>query len=424
MIRQKFRKKRTKERSISGQMRVLLLLLAFVFQIAGCGSLPMEMPDSGEAGIRTEKSVSGNGKASGKGYQEGETLEVHFIDVGQGDATLIKQGSHAMLIDGGNNDKGTAVQSYLQYQGVEELDYVIGTHPDSDHVGGLDVVMYKFPWNTVILPDLEKDTKTYQEVLQVIKDKGKKITYPQVGDTYTLGNAEFTVIAPAGEDYGDNWNDYSVGIILSFGDNRFVFTGDAEEDAEEDMLKEDIDLSADVLKAAHHGSDTANTMAFLKEVQPASVVISCGEGNSYGHPRAGAMNNFRSIGANVYRTDEQGTIVAVSDGQEITWNCSPSESWKAGEPTGGQSTEMEIQESDRGQEKEQYGGQSKGDVTDSGKEGDTQQGDYVINTNTGKFHKPSCSSVEQMKEENREYSSLSRQELIQEGYEPCGRCNP
>ena len=311
-----------------------------------------------------------------------------------------------MLIDGGDNDKGTLIQSYLQSQGVEHLDYVIGTHPDSDHVGGLDVVLYKFSWDQVIMPDIEKDTKTYQDVLKVIKDKNQKVTHPVVGETYSLGNAEFTVIAPVKDDYGDNWNDYSVGILLTFGENRFLFTGDAEEDAEADMLGEGRDLSADVMKAAHHGSDTANTAAFLDEVRPEAVVISCGEGNSYGHPRAEAMNQFRSIGAKVYRTDEQGTIVAVSDGSKITWNCSPSESWKAGEP-GSQ------EETGDKEEKEQ-----KGTV------GKRESERYVLNANTKKFHLPSCSSVEQIKEENREYSSSSREALLEEGYEPCGNCNP
>lgn len=377
-------------------IRRFLLVFVMVLQIAGCGN-----------GTVIQETGDGPGHVIG----EGETLEVHFIDVGQGDATLIRQGGHAMLIDGGDNDQGTTVQSYLQYQGIETLDYVIGTHPDSDHVGGLDVVMYKFSWDQVILPDLEKDTKTYQDVLHVIHDKSKKITDPVVGDIYTLGDAQFTIIAPVAEDYGENWNDYSVGILLQFGENRFLFTGDAEEEAEQDILGEGADLSADVWKAAHHGSDTANTMEFLEEVDPDSVVISCGEGNSYGHPRAGAMNRFRSIGAKVYRTDEQGTIVAVSDGREITWNCSPSESWKPGEPQGGAKT-------DQGQGRENFNGNEK---QAKGAKAETE---YVINENTRKFHRMSCGSVEQMKEENRKYSSQGRQELIDQGYEPCGRCNP
>ncbi len=374
----------------------LLLLLLALSQAAGCGNFITGKSPEGSQAVREYRDTNG------------ETLEIHFMDVGQGDATLIRQGNHAMLIDGGNNDKGTVLQSYLQYQGVENLDYVIGTHPDADHVGGLDVVLYKFSWDTVILPDLQKDTKTYQEVLEVIEDKGKKITYPEAGDVYTLGNAEFTVISPTGEDYGDNWNNYSVGILLQFGENRFVFTGDAEEEAEQDMIEENVDLSADVLKAAHHGSDTANTMAFLEEVGPTSVVISCGEGNSYGHPRAGAMNNFRSIGAKVYRTDEQGTIVAVSDGTEITWNCSPSESWKAGEPLGAQGAEMEKAGTDYG------AGKDKGEA----------KNEYILNTNTKKYHHKSCGSVEQIQEENKEYSNLTPQKLEEQGYEPCKRCNP
>ncbi|MCI9060364.1 MAG: MBL fold metallo-hydrolase, partial [Lachnospiraceae bacterium] len=213
----------------------ILLILSLVWLgAAGCGNFGDRQADSGQ----------------GNTELNGETLEVHFIDVGQGDATLIKQGDHAMLIDAGDNDKGTALQSYLQHQGVEHLDYAVGTHPDSDHIGGLDVVLYKFSWDQVIMPDLEKDTKTYQDVLRVIQDKGTEITYPKAGAVYSLGSAEFTVIAPVKEDYGDNWNDYSVGISLQFGKNRFVFTGDAEEDAEQDMLAQGIDLSADVLKAA------------------------------------------------------------------------------------------------------------------------------------------------------------------------------
>ena len=173
----------------------MLLLLLVSLWTAGCGNLLQENP----AGQNTRSETGGaeQGSLSAEKSQRGTangsvngTLEVHYIDVGQGDATLIRQGSHAMLIDGGNNDQGTALWSYLQYQGIEHLDYVIGTHPDADHVGGLDVVMYKFSWDTVILPDLEKDTRTYQDVLKVIEEKGKEITYPVPGTVYKLGEAE------------------------------------------------------------------------------------------------------------------------------------------------------------------------------------------------------------------------------------------
>lgn len=342
-------------------------------------------------------------------------LEVHFIDVGQGDATLIRQGEHAMLIDAGDNSKGTAVQAYLQSQNIQSLDYVIGTHPDSDHIGGLDVVLYKFEWDTVMMPHLEKDTRTYEDVKKVIQDKNQKVTVPKPGDTYTLGEAEFTIVCPQKADYGDNSNDYSIGLRLTYGENHFLFTGDAEEASEQDMLASGMDLSADVFKAAHHGSDTANTEGFLKSVNPKYVVISCGEGNSYGHPRAAVLNELRQMGAEVYRTDEQGTIVAYSDGKNITWNCSSSDTWNVGEPTGSsvEETSQEVQDLENGEVLETL--QDTQDL-----ENDT----YVINENTKKFHKLSCNSVEQMSEENRQYTVESREKLIEDGYEPCKRCQP
>lgn len=325
------------------------------------------------------------------------TLEVHYIDVGQGDATLIKYGSHAMLIDGGNNNKGTTVQLYLKKQGVESLDYVIGTHPDADHIGGLDVIVYKYNCDTVIMPDYEKDTKTYQELVDVIHDKNMKITYPVVGEQYALGEAKFTIIAPNSNSYGGNANDYSVAILLEYGKNRFLFTGDAEETSEAEMLTNGIDISADVYKVAHHGSRSASTQEFLNAVHPKYAVISCGEGNSYGHPHAEVLNRLRSMGVEVFRTDEQGSIIASSDGENINWNCSATDSWQSGEQT----------ESDR-----------------ENADNVTEQTTYVLNTNTKKFHRETCGSVSQIKEENFQKVQMSREELEQSGYSPCKNCNP
>lgn len=336
------------------------------------------------------------------------TLEVHYIDVGQGDATLIKCGSHAMLIDGGNNNKGTTVQLYLKKQGVESLDYVIGTHPDADHIGGLDVIVYKYNCDTVIMPDYEKDTKTYQELVDVIHDKNMKITYPVVGEQYALGEAKFTIIAPNSNSYGGNANDYSVAILLEYGKNRFLFTGDAEEASEAEMLTNGIDISADVYKVAHHGSRSASTQEFLNAVHPKYAVISCGEGNSYGHPHAEVLNRLRSMGVEVFRTDEQGSIIASSDGENITWNCSATDSWQSGEQT----------ESDRENSEDENSGNAISDAVTS------EQTTYVLNTNTKKFHRETCGSVSQIKEENFQKVQTSREELEQSGYSPCKNCNP
>lgn len=341
------------------------------------------------------------------------TLEVHYIDVGQGDATLIKCGSHAMLIDGGNNNKGTTVQLYLKKQGVESLDYVIGTHPDADHIGGLDVIVYKYNCEKVIMPDYEKDTRTYQELVDVIHDKNMKITYPVVGEQYALGEAKFTIIAPNSNSYGGNANDYSVAILLEYGKNRFLFTGDAEEASETEMLSNGIELSADVYKVAHHGSRSASTQEFLNAVRPKYAVISCGEGNSYGHPHAEVLNRLRSMGVEVFRTDEQGSIIASSDGENITWNCSATDSWQSGEQT----------ESDReNAEDENPGDENSGNAISDAVT--SEQTTYVLNTNTKKFHRETCSSVSQIKEENFQKVQMNREELEQSGYSPCKNCNP
>lgn len=345
--------------------------------------------DSGEKGSAAKKPSSVEG-----------TLEVHYIDVGQGDATLVKCGSHAMLIDGGNNHMGTTVQLYLKKQGVESLDYIIGTHPDADHIGGLDVIAYKYDFDTMIMPDYEKDTKTYLELIDVIKQKNKKITYPIPGTEYNLGEASFMILAPNSNDYGSNANDYSVAFMLKYGNTKFLFTGDAEEESELEMQKYGLPLKADVYKVAHHGSSSATTEAFLDKAAPSYAVISCGEDNSYGHPHAEVLNRLRKLGVEVFRTDEQGSIIAVSDGEKITWNCAADTSWKAGEPL----------ESD------------KEDQTEDGKSAEENR--YILNTNTKKIHLPSCKSAAQIKEKNFEETAKSRSELIDMGYEPCKNCNP
>lgn len=375
-------------------------------------------------------------------------LTIHFIDVGQGDATLIECDDAYMLIDAGNNDKGTLVQNYLVKQGVETLDYVIGTHPDADHIGGLDVAIYKFDCETIILPDAEKDTKTYEDVLLAIQSKAYQITAPVVGETYTLGSAEFTIISP-NKNYGSNVNDNSVGILLQNGENKFLFVGDAEEDAEEDMVNSGINLMADVYKVSHHGSKTATTDAFFAAVSPTYAVISAGEDNAYGHPAAEVLNTLREAGVEVYRTDEQGTIVLTSDGKEITWNCSPSETWQAGEAKGSEAESTDtaaVASEDNGAAAESAAEQTNTDKTAAEATGavseqiDTEGAAEGTGTDTSttitempaeniviivhitksgsKYHAAGCQYL---------HSSDIEIELDKakaSGYTPCSRCNP
>lgn len=269
-----------------------------------------------------------------------DVMQVHFIDVGQGDATLITCGDEAMLIDAGDNSKGTTVQLYLKKQGIDKLEYLVLTHPDADHIGGADVVVSKFDVDTVFMSEFTKDNKTYNELISALNYKGLSWSTPNVGNTYTLGSAEFTIIAP-NTTYSDP-NNSSIGLILRNGENGFLFTGDAEEEAEYDILANGLDIECDVYKAGHHGSKTASTKELIELASPEYVVVSCGEDNSYGHPHAEPMNLFRSKGMQLFRTDEQGSIIATADGKDITWNCAPTDSWKAGENTQSSSTTKPV----------------------------------------------------------------------------------
>lgn len=411
-------KNRTKNRNRRDERKRQAALITAIFMmaamlLAGCASNGAgNEAKNYSAENRSDEGAAGN-------------LEVHFLDVGQGDCTLIESQGHYMLIDAGDNNKGTLVQSYLESQGVEQLDYLIGTHPDSDHIGGLDVILTKFDVDTVMMPDVENDTRTYDDVIQAMKYRNLTNTVPHVGEVYSLGEAQFTIVAPAGSDYGDNTNDYSVGLILQHGENRFLFTGDAEEAAEQDILETGIDISADVYKAAHHGSRTAAYEPFLDAVDPEYAVISCGEGNSYGHPHAETMNWFRQNGVQVFRTDEDGTIIAVSDGTEITWNMSPNESWSTGEQSQSDKETLNAGQSVQGEKgADGIADSSASSLTGSSTGSPAAEDTYVLNTNTMKFHRPDCSSVKAMSDKNKETVSGDREALIQEGYSPCGNCNP
>ena len=309
-----------------GFSKMRAVIIAFILLLTGCmtaGGKEKEQPDTTTVNKYTVSDKASEGQLTDK-------LTVHFLDVGQGDCALITCGEHAMLIDAGDNSMGTMVELYLRKQNIKKLDYVIGTHPDADHIGGMDVIIYKFDCDTIILPDFEKNTATYRDVIDTINNKNYKITRPAAGKTYSLGQSEFTVISPVSDDYGDNANNYSVGIRLTYGDTSFLLAGDAEEEAEEDMLDSGQELKVDVFKASHHGSRTSNTEEFLEAVNPKYAVISCGENNKYGHPHAQTLNTLRAMGIKVFRTDEQGAVIIKSDGKELTFNCSPSESWKAG----------------------------------------------------------------------------------------------
>lgn len=380
--------------------------------------------------------ASQNGPETAEADSVPDILEVHFLDVGQGDSTLIICGEEAMLIDAGDNEQGTKIQNYLSNQGVESLKYAVCTHPDEDHIGGMDVILYKFPCETILMTDEDKDTDTYRDVVDTMENRGYQRTLPVTGQQYSLGDAVFTIVGPVSMSSDSNNN--SIAILLEHGNQKLLFTGDAEEDEEEEILAEaeasGISLDVDIYKAGHHGSRTSSSASFLDAVSPIYAVISCGEENSYGHPHAETLNQLRARGIIVFRTDEQGSVIVISDGERMTWNCSPSDTWQAGEPVGASDQSGAVLPQDSDAEAtwqspavtgpDSWGAEVPSQITAESTAEPSQTADYICNTNTGKFHYPDCDSVNQMSEKNKLPVNTTREELINQGYVPCKKCNP
>lgn len=244
---------------------------------------------------------------------------VEFLDVGQGDATVIYlPNGETMLIDAGERDQGDNVVATLREQGVTRLDYVIGTHPHTDHIGGLQAVIEAFEIGKLYMPKVLHTTKTFESLLETVRNRNLTVYSAKAGVTVIEEEGLSAVfIAPHGTDY-EELNDYSAVLHLTFGETGFLFTGDAEAVSEHEMLNSGQSLSADVLKVGHHGSTTSNTVAFLKAVSPTHAVISCGADNDYGHPHKQILKRLSALKATVWRTDEQGTVTVISDGTTLT----------------------------------------------------------------------------------------------------------
>jgi len=242
-------------------------------------------------------------------------VAVHFIDVGQGDAVLIQTADGHVLIDGGDNHMGERVVQYLRNAGVSELSYVIATHPHADHIGGLVDVLNTFPVNTLIMPNVAHTTRTFERFLDAIEYNNVPLGEPVAGSTLYVGDAVFTIIAP--NSYGHaNLNNYSVSIRMVLGETSFIFTGDAEVDSELEMISAGHVLYSDVLHVGHHGSSTSTTQEFFDAVSPSIAVIQLSADNTYGHPHREVRE--RLAGVTVYRNDEHGDIILMTDGESIT----------------------------------------------------------------------------------------------------------
>lgn len=329
--------------------------------------------------------------------QSGE-LAVHFIDVGQGDSEFVElPNGETMLIDAGEREYGNTVSDYISALGYSEITYLVATHPHSDHIGGLPQIFDDFDVLNVYMPDAESSSDIYGEFLDKVEQEGCSVTKAaesvSVIDTDRL-SAYF--VAPCSTGY-DSLNDYSAVLKLTYGNNSFLFMGDAEETSENEIT---ADVSADVIKVGHHGSDTSSSQQFVDRVSPQYAVIEVGEGNSYGHPNSETVTRWQNAGAQLLRTDELGNIVIVSNGTDITVSSDAQGNDTASDTQSESSTSSQTHQS----ENSDYS--------------------YVLNTSSKKIHTPDCSAVPSISQKNIEYSDKSLQQLESEGYEPCRLCNP
>ena len=308
----------------------------------------------------------------------GDLLTVHYIDVGQADCALLACGGEFMLIDGGNVDDGQLVVSYLEQQGVEELKAVICTHAHEDHVGGLAAVLAVYPTQAVYSPTTTYASKCFDDFMRYVDHQRLAVTLPVPGDGFDLGGARVTILGPV-KDYPDT-NNTSIVTRVDYGQTSFLFTGDMEQDAEIDLIESGAELKCDVLKVGHHGSNTSSGYRFLYETEPQYGVISVGTGNTYGHPHEEPLSRLNHAGVTLFRTDYLGTVVAVSDGAEITFT------W---------------------------------DNQNAAPENAEYAGSFIGNKNSCVFHAEDCQSLPS--ERNR-VTFPSYREALEAGYTPCGSC--
>lgn len=373
--------------------RTAAVIAAFItLTFTGCGQTPESPGSLPVSGVVSETTAQSGQETAG--VSESGSFTVHFIDVGQADSALVTCDGHSMLIDGGNADDSNLVYSVLQRETEGHLDYVVGTHAHEDHIGGLSGAFEADTADVTFCPVTEYDSKAFRNFKTRADERGGGITIPAVGDTFTIGEASVTVVAV--NSVPEDTNNTSIVIRIVYGDTSFLFTGDAEQETEEKILETGQDIESTVLKVGHHGSSTSTSQAFLDAVSPTYAVISCGKDNSYGHPHSETLAKLSSAGVEVLRTDELGDIYCTSDGTEVTFS---------------------------------YGEYHKDSDTSAAEIEEPQQPDtisetYILNTNSRKFHRPDCSSASQISDANREEYTGTREELIEQGYTPCGYCKP
>lgn len=249
---------------------------------------------------------------------EDACVTVRYFDMGQGNASLVESAGAYMLIDTGNYEDVQKLKELLTAAGVTKLDYMVATHPHADHIGSLATVIREYEIENLFMPDVEADTKTFRVAVEAAEQKSLSMTHPEVGSVYPLGDVSFQILAPVGTDYKEI-NDYSIALRLSCGTTDFLWTGDAEEISEREMLNEDMVLEAEVYHAGHHGSNSSSSGEFLQAIDPDYVVISCGQDNDYGYPHEEVMERIKKMEAEVFVTSRTGHLKVTCQNDELVW---------------------------------------------------------------------------------------------------------
>ena len=392
-------KKRLQKMKNGSRIISVLLCICMLFCICSCTNEGTQITKETNGTAQTESVTKTITPKDTTDYSE-HSFAVHYIDVGQGDAALVLCDDKTMLIDGGKPHASSIIYTYLKNLNIDYLDYIVASHADDDHIGGLSAPLAKMKVGNVLAPETEADTRSYESLKNKTAEQGLTITHPKPGECLDFGSSKIEFYGPITESKSDR-NNGSVVMKIIYGDTSFLFTGDAEREEEQEILNAGYDLSATVLKVGHHGSKNSTTYPFLREIMPKYAVISVGD-NSYGHPTEDTLSRLRDADVIVYRTDIQGDIIAISDGKNVTITTKKNENAQTNPTENEKSTSAQNSENAINQ----------------------KICEYIGNANTKKFHYPECGAVSQMKEKNKVYLNCTRDEAIKDGYTPCGRCNP